>query len=489
MLQHRHTPVVLGIGVFVAAAATTWSAVHGARAASLPIGLPALAGLVTIACLGLWASAWRSQAREESIARRYVELLGRCEASGAAPSNRFDSLPSIPAGSPWQAPLQRVRDLLTQLDEKHEVSETGKAALELRLQRAAAQLQLGSAVLARVGAGVIAVNAYDEVQLANAEGERLFKLGPGVNGKRRVGDWMGSDRLKQWLTDLRRKKNDTERTDDFELEDGSGRPRWYRVTAATMRDDVGEGTGGVVVVVRDVSAQKVMQRQHAEFVSAASHEMKTPLAGIKAYVELLADGEAEDEQTRDEFFGVINGQTDRLQRLIDNLLNIARIEAGVVKVSKQSRSVNETLTEAFNVVAPAAEAKRIELAADLSPLYLGALLDRDMFLQAVINLLSNAVKYTPAGGRVTLRSRLADHEIQVEVEDTGVGLSEEDAARVFEKFYRVEKDKTMAAGTGLGLPLAKHIVEDVHGGRLAVRSRLGQGSTFAIAVPTAARNS
>ena len=158
-------------------------------------------------------------------------------------------------------------------------------------------------------------------------------------------------------------------------------------------------------------------------------------------------------------------------------------------MSKQSRGVNEILTEAFNVVAPAAEAKRIDLVADLSPLYLGALLDRDMFLQAVINLLSNAVKYTPSGGRVTLRSRLVDHEIQVEVEDTGVGLSEEDAARVFEKFYRVEKDKTMAAGTGLGLPLAKHIVEDVHGGKLAVRSRLGEGSTFAIAVPTAARNS
>jgi two-component system phosphate regulon sensor histidine kinase PhoR len=216
--------------------------------------------------------------------------------------------------------------------------------------------------------------------------------------------------------------------------------------------------------------------------------MKAPLAGIKAYVELLADGDAEDETERDEFLGVINGQADRLQRLIDNLLNIARIEAGVVKVSKQARSINEILTETLSVVEPAAQAKQITLAADLSPLYLGALVDRDMLAQAVINLLSNAVKYTNNGGRVTLRSRLADHEIQIEVEDTGVGLGEEDCRRVFEKFYRVEENKAMAAGTGLGLALAQHIVEDVHGGKLTVRSKLGEGSTFCITIPSAGRS-
>ena len=99
-----------------------------------------------------------------------------------------------------------------------------------------------------------------------------------------------------------------------------------------------------------------------------------------------------------------------------------------------------------------------------------------MLLQAAINLLSNAIKYTPQGGQVTLRSRVARRPERFEVEDTGVGLSEEDCQRVFEKFYRVKKDKDMAPGTGLGLPLAKHIVEDVHGGELTVESRLGQAA-------------
>src|SRR5262249_33430625 len=210
-------------------------------------------------------------------------------------------------------------------------------------------------------------------------------------------------------------------------------------------------------------------------------------AGIKAYVELLVDGDADDERTREEFLEIINGQANRLQRLIDNLLNLARIEAGVVNVSKETYSLNEILLEALELVRPAAETKSIELAGDLSQLYIGVLVDRDMIVQAAINLLSNAIKYTPDGGTVSLRSRLVDQEAIFEVIDTGVGLSDEDQMRVFEKFYRVKKDREMAAGTGLGLPLAKHVVEDVHGGRLTVESTLGEGSTFSVALPVAAQ--
>jgi len=152
-------------------------------------------------------------------------------------------------------------------------------------------------------------------------------------------------------------------------------------------------------------------------------------------------------------------------------------------VSKQHRSLNELLDEALHVVQPSAESKNIQLVNELSPLYLGVLADRDMLLQAAINLLSNAIKYTQPSGRVTLRSRMNDGQVRFEVQDTGVGLSEDDCQRVFEKFYRVKKDKDMAQGTGLGLPLAKHIIEDVHGGKLTVESVLGQGSTFIATLP------
>ena len=125
----------------------------------------------------------------------------------------------------------------------------------------------------------------------------------------------------------------------------------------------------------------------------------------------------------------------------------------------------------------------MKLVTELSTLYLGVLADRDTLLQAAINLMSNALKYTHPGGTVTLRSRLSDQEVIFEVQDTGVGLSPEDCQKVFEKFYRVKKDKEMAAGTGLGLPLVKHIVEDIHRGRIEVESEPGKGSTFRVVIP------
>jgi two-component system phosphate regulon sensor histidine kinase PhoR len=438
---------------------------------------------------GFWCIGCRERA-EQAAARTYLDLLSRGAPAGAATTLESVSLPAIDGHSPWHEPLERIRDYLASFHDRQSRDEMARAALEIRLQRATTQLDLMSAVLAKVGEPVFAVDAYDDVLLANPAADKLL----GRDEKRedatcRLAEALPNERLTALVEDVRRRNGAAHRIDELEVADAAGGTRWYRAAVDNVcHQRADDEPGTAVVVLHDVSAERDAQRRHAEFVSAASHEMKAPLAGIKAYVELLADGDAEDETEREEFLGVINGQADRLQRLIDNLLNIARIEAGVVKVSKQARSVNEILAETLSVVEPAAQAKQITLVADLSPLYLGALVDRDMLAQAVINLLSNAVKYTTSGGRVTLRSRLADHEIQIEVEDTGVGLSEEDCRRVFEKFYRVEENKTMAAGTGLGLALAQHIVEDVHGGKLSVRSKLGEGSTFCITIPSAGRS-
>ncbi|MGC3966763.1 MAG: ATP-binding protein [Pirellulales bacterium] len=427
--------------------------------------------------------------REHAAARRFLEqLLAQAESSiGGGMS--IDALPAIHAESPWKKPLEKAFEHFATYQDRKLVLESAKAAADIRLQRISSQVEWMEAVLANLGVPVLALNAYDEIVLANRDAESLLKIRAEGTERRSLPRIIGNDRLTNLIYDVRRRSVAMVRSDELELEDNTGHRRWYRATVGKLpATDKGPDSGGAIVVLRDVSTERSMQKQHAEFVSSASHEMKAPLAGIKAYVELLADGDAQNDVEREEFLGVINGQTDRLQRLIDNLLNIARIEAGVVKVSKQSQSVNDILSEAAGVVQPTAEAKDITLVPDLSPLYLGALVDRDMLLQAVINLLSNAVKYTPNGGRVTLRSRLADTELQIEVEDTGVGLSEEDCIKIFEKFYRVDKDKNMAAGTGLGLALAKHIVEDVHGGKLSVRSKVGVGSTFCISIPHVARN-
>jgi two-component system phosphate regulon sensor histidine kinase PhoR len=384
--------------------------------------------------------------------------------------------------------LDRIQGCLDNYRERLLEAEHGRASTEIRVHRLSSQYKQMSEIVSGLSDPVIAVDQFDELILANRSAQHLFHIAESSTEKRALNQLVACEALIDLVTDTCRRAMPVQRTTEIAVHSDDD-TRHYRVTCTGIVTTANGSSGdtaaahGAVAVMNDISHEKAIQKRNAEFVSAVSHEMKTPLAGIKAYVELLVDGEAEDDATRDDFLEIINGQAERLQRLIDNLLNLARMEAGVVEVKKETRSLNELLDEAAGVVQPAAEEKQIELRSELSPMYLAVLADRDMILQAAINLLSNAIKYTPPGGSVTLRSQMEDNHAIFEVEDTGVGLSEEDRERVFEKFYRVKKDRNMAAGTGLGLPLAKHIIEDVHGGLLTVQSTLGEGSTFRVQLP------
>jgi two-component system, OmpR family, phosphate regulon sensor histidine kinase PhoR len=436
----------------------------------------------------VWA---RRVAQQQIAAQHYFRALSQINPQKLAQGTLASELPTLTATNPWTEAAEQFTAVFRAQCEHVEQVEHARTALEVRLKRIVGRQSQIEAILDALPEAVIVVDQFDQLLMANPAAEQMLGLEPGIE-KANITQVLHCERLVELLGEMRRRKAPRQRTTEIELTDEEGKPRWFGATACRIssqenRGDDTQAGGAVFAVLRDITLLKAIHKRNAEFVSAVSHEMKTPLAGIKAYVELLADGDAEDTQTREEFLNVINGQANRLQRLIDNLLNLARIEAGVVQVSKNSTSLNELLQEAFDLVRPAAETKQIQLTSDLSQMYLGVLVDRDMIMQAAINLLSNAIKYTPDGGTVTLRSRLVDQEVIFEVQDTGVGLCEEDKVRVFEKFYRVKKDRDMASGTGLGLPLAKHIVEDVHGGRLNVESQLGHGSTFSIALPVAAQ--
>ena len=476
--------------VFAAAWTIGWgtAAPMGFGPWAVRLGILVAGVLPAVGLVWLWC---RRHRRRFDAANRNLRALCQVDLQELWRDDNDSLLAPMPADSPWSAVVQQVRDCFRDHGRKLQDLEQSRAALEVRCRRAVHQAEQIKTILSGVPEPILVVDKYDELVLANAGAEQLFGLDGASVETRALNRLIHCQKLIDLLLGTAHHKTVGNRSEEIEIADPEGTPRWYRATAARLNDDEAArpeeqaSSTGAVVVLRDIGDQKVLQKRNAEFVSSVSHEMKTPLAGIKAYVELLADGDAEDEQTREEFLSVINGQADRLQRLVENLLNLARIEAGVVKVSKAARSLNDVLEEALRVIQPSAEAKTIELVGDLSPMYLGVLADRDMLLQSAINLLSNAVKYTPSGGRVTLRSRMEEGQARFEVQDNGVGLSEEDCRRVFEKFYRVNKSKEMAAGTGLGLPLAKHIVEDVHGGRLWVESVLGKGSTFIVTLPNA----
>lgn len=489
-LLNKH--LLLPVIAFSVAAASMVTWIVGAGFAELSATTRLALAAVNLALAGgvagWFAVAWQ---RERKVLTRALHSLIELNA-GPCVSKESEFVVPVPLRkSPWGAMLRRLGEALQSSAQRFEELEHVRAAQEIRLRRGAEHQERISRILASLPEPVLAVDQFDDLVIANRSAEKLFGFSSEACQERQaLKRLVRCGPLVELISETRRRRVATSRTEEFEIEHPDGTSRWYSVTVSNLandsrEDDSDEASRGAVAVLRDISAQKIAQKRHAEFVSAVSHEMKTPLAGIKAYVELLADGDAEDEETREEFLKVINSQADRLQRLIDNMLNLARIEAGVVKVDRQHRSLNELLDEALGVVQPSAERKRIELTSDLSPMYLGVLADRDMLLQAAINLLSNAIKYTPEGGRVTLRSRMRDGEVQFEVEDNGVGLSEDDCRKVFERFYRVKKDKDMAPGTGLGLPLVKHIVEDVHNGTVTATSTLGVGSTFLVTLPNA----
>jgi two-component system phosphate regulon sensor histidine kinase PhoR len=249
----------------------------------------------------------------------------------------------------------------------------------------------------------------------------------------------------------------------------------------TVNDEV----SGVVAVLHDITREKEIARMKTDFVSNVSHELKTPLASIKAYVEMLVDGEAKDEKTRREFYATISTETDRLHRLIENILNISRIESGVVKMTREPIMLTEVVRQALDVALPQAKAKNMKIVERFDPVYYQVEADRDMISQATLNLLSNAIKYTPEGGTITVSVSVDERRgvAVCDVADTGAGIPAADLPHIFDKFYRVKANAKLAKGTGLGLTLVKHIIETAHDGKLAVTSEAGKGSTFSFELP------
>jgi two-component system phosphate regulon sensor histidine kinase PhoR len=486
-MTHRCSSISFAaLAVFLAiAGAAIWTMGLGPTAWPLRAALASCWALAVGGCLMI---ALQLANRPLQNALKKLDSLSRMNLDELAAAAQGGEWPQLPPNNPLHAVAERLKSTLQEALQRVDAAQHQRSALEIRVRRQESQAERIAAVLASLPEPVLVVDGYDELQLANASARKLFQLNDTAVEHRVLSELIRCEKLLDLLQETRKRKSGV-RSDEVQLPGPDGREHWYSITASPLSREAAcaDAASGAVVVLRDISHHKGVQQRNAEFVSAVSHEMKAPLAGIKAYVEMLADGEAEDAQTQEEFLGVINSQADRLRRLIDNMLNLARIESGVVQVRKAACSLNDLLEESLNVIRPSAEAKKIELINDLSPMYLNVHVDRDQMLQAAINLLSNAVKYTHPGGKVTLRSRMNERHAQFDVEDTGVGLSPEDCEKVFEKFYRVQKDSQMAHGTGLGLPLAKYIVEAVHGGRLTLTSQLGAGSTFTVSLPSAGK--
>jgi two-component system phosphate regulon sensor histidine kinase PhoR len=362
--------------------------------------------------------------------------------------------------------------------------------LEIQLKVATAEREHAEAIIYSISDGVLVTDPFDELVLANESAARTFDFNLSAASRTPVDTVLRDEKMIELIRDMRQSNSRTgRRIVEHSVRTPQG-DRIFKVTLSCVLDQVsregqpvldrGEHNAGVVAVLHDMTREKEVAEMKNDFVSSVSHELRTPLASVKAYVEMLIDGEADDERTRHEFYEVIQNEANRLSRLIDNILNISRIESGLVKIVKHPQSLAVILKDAIEVISPQAKMKKIGLVEKLTPIFYQTMADKDMLYQAVLNLLSNAVKYTPENGSITVETTVdeAKKKVITRISDTGVGIPPKDLPFVFDKFYRAEANNHMAKGTGLGLSLVKHIVETVHKGRLFVESSVGKGSCF-----------
>jgi len=257
--------------------------------------------------------------------------------------------------------------------------------------------------------------------------------------------------------------------------------RWLQASAVPIESG-GDWAG--LIILHDLSEVRRLDTVRRDFITNVSHELRTPLAGIKASAETLKEGALHDPEAAAEFVRHIENETDRLAQMVEELLELSRIESGAAPLRMGVVPVAPLVERSVQRFEPQAERAGIHLGAELGDGEgLAVQGDEDRLAQALANLLHNAIKFTPAGGQITVSAEARDGEVAIAVRDTGIGISIGDQKRIFERFYKAAEARGRP-GSGLGLAIVKHIVQ-AHGGRATVESQPGQGSTFTVVLPRA----
>jgi two-component system, OmpR family, phosphate regulon sensor histidine kinase PhoR len=351
-------------------------------------------------------------------------------------------------------------------------------ALDTRMTQLTESHERQATVLGGMIEGVIAVDQRQRIVFANAAAGRLFNFRPVAAEGRRLLEVVRNHELdaavNAAVTTRQPQRLETVR-------DGAD-----KLSVAIQATPLaGNPCPGVVLVMHDTTELRRLESLRRDFVANVSHELKTPLSSIKAYAETLRNGALGDRETAVKFVERIQEQTDRLHNLIIDMLSLARIESAQEVFNIESVAVREVVEACLVAQRPAAEAKQIELRADAEAAPCSVRADREGLREILDNLVDNAIKYTGDGGRVVIGWRENESEAVIVVEDTGIGISEEDLSRVFERFYRVDKARSREmGGTGLGLAIVKHLAQSFGGG-VSARSESGKGSTFEVVLPLA----
>ncbi|MHB8105505.1 MAG: ATP-binding protein [Dehalococcoidales bacterium] len=329
-------------------------------------------------------------------------------------------------------------------------------------------------ILASLADGVIMTDADGNVVLANRAAGTLFGFNPESDVNKPVIEVVHDHEIDEILK--RCLKTGAEQTTQFE----SGiAKRFLRAIAVPLNQQ--DKLGGVLVLLQDLTEVRNLQTMRRELIGNISHELRTPIAGIKAMVETLKDGAINDKEAAGDFLARIESEVDRLSQIVAELTQLSRIETGEAELKKEPVNLNNLVDEVVAELTPLAERQQIKLLKKLSPDLPSVIADKDRIHQTIINLVHNAIKFNKPAGEVTVATIYDNQSVTLSFNDTGIGISRDDLPHVFERFYKADKARS-GGGSGLGLAIAKHTIQ-AHGGDIRVQSEEGKGSTFTFTLP------
>lgn len=475
-----------------------------------PATLPALAAAPMVwglAWLGwLLTAGWLMGASAQGKKRLgpLVQQVGQLAGGSVPPLKTQEALARLlksPVYAGWPLHLQ-LMGYLQQLAARLHVYATQSA------DTMAAERNKLEAVLLSIADGVIVCDHRGEAVIVNDPAAQMLGLSAAdVLVGRSVADLPaldGSSLFGPLLETLKPARRKTDAKDGFTRPQPSATSRMIELAGITLKVTLspirigamqtaqpaaaGSPAGmGFVMILQDVTRETEVDKLKTNFISNVSHELRTPVTTIKSYVDTLFNhGDELDEPTRQEFIETIHIETDRLKKLVNDILDFSRLEEGV-KLDKQWEDIAPIINLTVQSVRVLAQQKQLTLSTTIESGLPKVFLHSETVERVIRNLLSNAIKYTPEGGRIKVRAELSERGDQVEVlvQDTGIGIPEEHLPYIFDRFYRVENKVHTVKGTGLGLHLVKVAIEEHHGGQVFVKSKPDEGSTFGFRLPLA----
>ncbi len=350
------------------------------------------------------------------------------------------------------------------------------ARLDRTIQTLTEERNLSSAILGSMVEGVAVVNASERLLFAN----RGFAEILGLDVPPQSGSALLEAVRQTELIEAVRGVLKGEPRVEAEIVTGTLRQHFFAVTVASVS---AAETSGAVIVLHDITELRKLERIRRDFVANVSHEFKTPLTAIQGFAETLLAGAIDDPQNRIRFVEIILEHSRRLARLTDDLLKLSKMDADKLELEIRRLSVSVFVESCIETTQRPAAEKDLRISVKLPERLPDIAADRRRLAEVLQNLLDNAMQYTPAGGQIMVSASANGAEMTFTVSDTGIGIPQADQPRIFERFYRVDVARSReVGGTGLGLSIAKHLVE-AHGGRIWVRSEVGQGSQFYFTVP------